>query len=124
MTYDHNTTDCVANGGGEASATGNTLGYTNPTGRVVRVTKIHIMSGIGAASTVLLTDSVTIATAMPAVARKLINVPDATDVVLTEKELGKNFLIVAGIVYQSSIGATGNGIKMDIETEVPGGNAV
>jgi len=122
MVRERNTVDITADGGGEGSATGNTLIYdlpTNPTSSELKgkVCKIIIANRTGVAGNILMHDSDTIGDAMSAVAPLDIYLTATETVFLNEDDIGEWF-IKSGIVAQASNGATSNGYKISVEVEV------
>ena len=122
MVRERNSNDITANGGGEGSATGNTLIYdmpTNPTNSELKgkVVKVIVANRSGADGDILIADSDTIATVLPAVCPLNIRIGANETVFLNEEDIGE-FYITSGITAQASNGATGTGYKVTVEVEV------
>jgi hypothetical protein len=116
---ERNTANITADGGGEGSATGNTLIYdlpTNPTNSELKgkVVKIIIANRTGADGDILIADSDTITDALPAVCPLNIRIGANETVFLDEDDLGE-FFIKSGLVAQASNGAVGAGYKISVE---------
>lgn len=123
MAFDKNTADITANGGGEASATGNTLIYdlpSNPSNSTLyaKVKKMVIDNGSGANSRMLFADDDTIGNNMPTVAPLAVEVSANGTTFLTEADLADLHYITTGIIGQASNGATSLGHKVSVEVDV------
>jgi hypothetical protein len=119
---EQNTADITANGGGEGSATGNTLIYdlpTNPTNSELKgkVVKIIIANRSGADGDILLFDEDSTGTAAPAVCPMNVRIGVNETVFLNEEDIGE-WYIKEGVMAQASNGATGTGYKVTAEVEV------
>ncbi len=113
------TTDTSTNGGGEASATGNTLGISDPlTSNMFGILKrIVAFNNTGANGTLLCDfDSATIATVLGTVADFAKTVSANQTSSWTEEDFFLRY-ITDGIVYQASNAATGSGWKLTFEVD-------
>lgn len=119
MVFDRYISDTTTNGGGEGSATGNTLGIQDPStsGMFGILKKVILFNNTGANGTWMAdVDSATIATALGAVADLAETVSANQTAHLTEEDFGTVY-ITAGLVYQASNAATGSGWKVIIEVD-------
>ena len=124
MAYDYNTADITGAGGGESSATNNTLIYqvpSSPTSVSCVLKKLIIDNATGVNARFLFDlTSATIATAMGAIADIAVEVGAYQTVILTEEDFGCKY-VTLGIVGQCDVGGTGSGAKVTAEVDVLSG---